>query len=305
MRLSKIDQMRRERWDQYIPRQREHHVSIVAKSLWFIEGQFARCPSLDDSASAVGTTRFHLSRTFKWATGHSIMAYVRGRRLTEAYTALAEGAQGILAVAVDAGYGSHEAFTRAFRDQFGVTPDEVRRGFRAETSLLVEPIQTPASALVDLEEPRLEKHRELVIAGLGDRFRLDETQRIPSLWHDFQQYAGSLGEKPGLWYGVCGDWGECGDDFYYMAGVQVLRTDDLPATLRVYRFPEQMYLVFKHKSHVSQLPHTMAAIFARYLEKTAYQASKMNDYFELYGDDFNPLSGLGGLEVWMPIAGHK
>ena len=54
------------------------------------------------------------------------MRYVRGRRLTEAAKALSNGAPDILSVALDAGYGSHEAFTRAFRDEFGVTPETIR-----------------------------------------------------------------------------------------------------------------------------------------------------------------------------------
>lgn len=41
-------------------------------------------------------------------------------------TDLTAGAQDILKVALDAGYGSHEAFTRAFCDLFGLTPKQVR-----------------------------------------------------------------------------------------------------------------------------------------------------------------------------------
>jgi len=44
----------------------------------------------------------------------SVMRYVRGRQLTEAARCLASGAPDILAIALEAGYGSHEAFTRAF-----------------------------------------------------------------------------------------------------------------------------------------------------------------------------------------------
>lgn len=54
------------------------------------------------------------------------MRYVRGRRLTEAAKALSRGAPDIFSVALDAGYGSHEAFTRAFPDEFGVTPETIR-----------------------------------------------------------------------------------------------------------------------------------------------------------------------------------
>src|SRR3954470_12793987 len=92
----------------------------VGKALWFIETHFAGELSLAAIAAAAGVSRYHLSRAFDAATGSSAMAYVRGRRLTLAAQALAKGAPDILSVALAAGYGSHEAFTRAFRDQFGL-----------------------------------------------------------------------------------------------------------------------------------------------------------------------------------------
>jgi AraC family transcriptional regulator len=44
----------------------------------------------------------------------------------EAARQLCNGAPDILTIALNAGYGSHEAFTRAFRDQFGLTPEQAR-----------------------------------------------------------------------------------------------------------------------------------------------------------------------------------
>ncbi|MGE5157753.1 MAG: helix-turn-helix domain-containing protein [Gemmatimonas sp.] len=64
-------------------------------------------------------------RAFAAATGFSVMRYVRARRLSEAARALARGAPDILSLALEADYGSHEAFTRAFRDHFGMTPEAV------------------------------------------------------------------------------------------------------------------------------------------------------------------------------------
>src|SRR5688500_2811512 len=98
----------------------------VNKALWYIESHFTSDITLDDIATVTGVSRFYLTRAFAVATGHSMMHYVRGRRLTEAARALAQGAPDILTVAVETGYGSHEAFTRAFRDRFGVTPETVR-----------------------------------------------------------------------------------------------------------------------------------------------------------------------------------
>src|SRR4051812_44837511 len=98
----------------------------VGKALWFIESHFAEELTLDDIAHCGCVSRFHLARAFEAATGVPVMRYVRGRRLSEAARRLADGAPDILTVAIDAGYGSHEAFTRAFREQFGLTPEALR-----------------------------------------------------------------------------------------------------------------------------------------------------------------------------------
>src|SRR3569833_2165782 len=96
----------------------------VGKALWYIESHFSAQLSLEEIAEIGGVSRYHMTRAFGAATGQSVMRYVRARRLTEAARALSGGAPDILAVAIEAGYGSHEAFTRAFRDQFGMTPEE-------------------------------------------------------------------------------------------------------------------------------------------------------------------------------------
>src|ERR1700736_1964722 len=101
-------------------------MNLVGKALWYIESHFAEEISLEDIAAIGSVSRYHMSRAFGLATGRAVMRYVRGRRLTEAARDLAQGAPDILAVALESGYGSHEAFTRAFRDQFGVTPEMLR-----------------------------------------------------------------------------------------------------------------------------------------------------------------------------------
>src|SRR5580698_8812271 len=110
------------------------------KALWFIESHLAEALSLDEIAGVAGISRFHMVRAFAAATGLPVMRYVRARRLTEAARALASGAPDILSLALEADYGSHEAFTRAFRDRFGVTPEAVRASARLDNLPLQEPI---------------------------------------------------------------------------------------------------------------------------------------------------------------------
>ncbi len=98
----------------------------VQKALWYVESHSRESITLDDIAGACKVSPFHLTRLFATTMGLSLMRYVRARRLCEAARLLAQGADDILAVALAVGYGSHEAFTRAFRDQFGLTPEQVR-----------------------------------------------------------------------------------------------------------------------------------------------------------------------------------
>src|SRR5262249_33107666 len=120
-------------------------MNLVGKALWYIESHFAEEISLADIAAMGAASRFHMSRAFGLATGWSVMRYVRARRLTEAARALSLGAPNILSIALDAGYGSHEAFTRAFREQFGVTPEAVRQCGDLHNLELVEPIKMTES----------------------------------------------------------------------------------------------------------------------------------------------------------------
>lgn len=74
-----------------------------------------------------GTTEYHLRRMFSALAHMSLSEYVRRRRMTVAGAELAAGAPSLLDVAVRHGYGSVEAFGRAFRAVHGITPSDARR----------------------------------------------------------------------------------------------------------------------------------------------------------------------------------
>lgn len=74
-----------------------------------------------------GTTEYHLRRMFSTLVGMPLSEYVRRRRMTLAAADLVRGEPNLLAVAVRYGYGSVEAFGRAFRSVHGADASEVRR----------------------------------------------------------------------------------------------------------------------------------------------------------------------------------
>jgi AraC-like DNA-binding protein len=165
----------------------------IEKALWFIENRLSGEISLADIARSVGVSSHHLARAFGEATGLSLMRYARGRRLSEAARSLAAGAPDILEVAIGAGYGSHEAFTRAFRQQFGVTPETLRAGGCPNNTQLVEPIRMDKTLLTELDSPRLVHAGELLIAGIGARYTFETNQGIPAQW---QRFAPNIGHVP-------------------------------------------------------------------------------------------------------------
>src|ERR1700737_4813189 len=132
------------------------------KALWYIESHLADELTLDEIAGVGGISRFHMVRAFAAATGLSVMRYVGARRLSEAARALAGGAPDILNVALDADYGSHEAFTRAFRDHFGVTPETVRATTCLATLKLQEPILMESTAFDTIAPPRFETGKAML-----------------------------------------------------------------------------------------------------------------------------------------------
>ncbi|HWV49102.1 MAG TPA: AraC family transcriptional regulator [Microbacterium sp.] len=78
-------------------------------------------------ARAHATTEYHLRRMFASLAGMPVSEYIRRRRMTRAAAELVSGAPDLLAVAVRHGYGSIEAFNRAFRAVHDTAPAQVRR----------------------------------------------------------------------------------------------------------------------------------------------------------------------------------
>jgi AraC family transcriptional regulator len=272
----------------------------VGKALWYIESHFAGELALDDVARVSGVSRYHLSRAFGTATGHSLMRYVRGRRLTEAARALSAGASDILSVALDWGYGSHEAFTRAFRDQFGLTPEAVRAQRSLDNLALLEPLKMDETLLTDLEPPRFETGKALLIAGLGERYSCESSKAIPAQWQRFGPHFGSVpGQVGRTAYGVCCNSDDDGN-FDYICGVEVASFSDLPKEFARVRIPEQRYAVFTHRDHISTIRRTVNTIWNKWLPESGREVADAPD-FERYGDSFDPRSGTGGVEIWIPI----
>jgi AraC family transcriptional regulator len=159
--------------------------------------------------------------------------------------------------------------------------------------------QTDPARAIGLEPPRFVNGDRLLLAGL--RERVENLADIPALWQRALTY--KTPKRVGtVDYGVC--FNCTTDKFEYLAGFEVSDSSDLPAGLSCVTIPPQKYAVFSHHGHVSELCRTCDKI-GKWLEQSDYEhavaGADAPDFFERYGKEFDPQTGTGGMEVWIPI----
>ena len=99
---------------------------IFIKSLEYIERNLSCDISQEDIAAYCACSVSALQKMWKYCTSQGVMSYIKKRRFTLAARELVEGA-GVLETALKYGYGSNEAFTRAFRSFWGVSPSTLAK----------------------------------------------------------------------------------------------------------------------------------------------------------------------------------
>lgn len=158
---------------------------------------------------------------------------------------------------------------------------------------------------VHLEEPRIEDRKTLLVAGLMKAYTAETANQIPQLWQELTPHFGKIpGQVDRKAYGVLYNLKKNGD-FAYLAGVEVSSASDVPDELNVVRIPDVTYAVFPHAGHVSNLKETMSAIWNEWLPASGLRSThtdeEMPDMVEQYGEAFDPATGTGDMEVWVPI----
>ena len=103
---------------------------LITKALNYIQAQNKKSDiSIDDVATHAGFSTDYFNRIFFAHTGFNIMEYVRFSRLKKAAHLLRITNNDILDIALDCGYEAHESFSRAFKNQYGMSPSEYRKKY--------------------------------------------------------------------------------------------------------------------------------------------------------------------------------
>lgn len=267
------------------------------KLIWQIESDLHKNLTLTVLSDRCAISTHHMCRLFQLSTGLSIMSYVRARRLSEAARTIAQCDADILTVALGAGYGSHEAFTRAFANYFNTLPSIVRKARSTSSLDLMEPITMKKNMFIDLQPPEIRRADAFMVVGLSTACSLENNGAIPALWQAFNLRESEVeAAVAGAAYGVCSV-ADAAGNCKYLAGVKALRKTPGMDHIEV---PAQSYAVFVHNGHVSDLPRTAYTIWNKALPDAGLKTAPSPD-FELYDRRFDPQTGRGIVEIWVPV----
>lgn len=205
-------------------------------------------------ARSLGTTEYHLRRMFSSLAGMPLSEYIRRRRMTVAAADVLGGGD-LLDIAVRYGYGSSEAFGRAFRSVHGAGPAEVRRDggpLRTQQQLrfrlTVEGRESMINRIADRPSFRLVGYAArvpLIHRGVNPHIHA-HIASLPASEHDRLKALSST-EPAGLLQvtaEVDPDYAE-GSELTYLHGVAVAEDAPLPDGLDVIDVPSGTWAVFR------------------------------------------------------------
>jgi AraC family transcriptional regulator len=151
--------------------------------------------------------------------------------------------------------------------------------------------------------PSIETRKARMIAGSQRNYTSANVDEINAQWQalPFDKIPTQVGHSG---YGVVSRaTGRTGFD--YLAGVEVSSPANLPDGLVTIQLPDRTYAVFPHLEHVSKIKDTVTEIFHVWLPTSGqtidHPTPDSPDLIEYYAEDFDPKSGTGTMQIWIPI----
>lgn len=276
-----------------------------------VEAQLADDPSVAVDAEALarqsGTTEYHLRRMFSSLAGMPLSEYIRRRRMALAAAELVSRDDDLLDIAVRYGYGSTEAFGRAFRAVHGVSPGNVRRDGgplrtqpRITFHLTVRGASPMDTRIVELPAVRLVGHAArvpLIYEGVNPHIAehvasipVEETKRLRSL--NDTEPSGILAVCDDLEPGAAE-----GTELTYLHGVA---TTGRPEGLDSLEVPAGTWAVFRTEGpYPAALQQAWAATATEWFPSQPWRLRPGPEIVAML--DFDAVAQTATSELWLPV----
>lgn len=282
-------------------------------ALDYLEDTWNSEPDLERAAALANCSPFHFLRMFEVVSGLTPGEYSRRRRLSRAAVDLAAGNEKVIDVALRYGYETPEAFAKAFKRLFGLTPSEAKAPgavletwpplrlaviLKGERAMQYRIVEKPAFEVVGWA------HRASTVGG-------ENMNSIPKFWDEchatgrvaqLAKFCGPLGML-----GVCAEMDPKGENFTYLVAVEKAPGKAYPEGTAALKLPPATYVVF---TAVGAMPHAIQNVwkqaYSEWFPSSGYEHAGTPD-FEVYpgfppGDERgDPSSPKCVSEVWIPL----
>ena len=289
---------------------KDAYYNRIDRALEFIERTLFGELSIEELAAVAYMSPFHFHRLFQALVGDPVMEYIKRRRLSSIVSQLRDGMP-VVEAAFLCGYASHEAFTRAFKQCYGLPPSKVARN-GAE----LPPYPSMAGKLdrfdAERREPAVEgpaivRKAGFTIVGITHEVTIDgyrTAREIMTIWKELRRSAGRLPAAPRL--GLSGGFPERGvalregDRFSYTAGIESGLLKRYPVHWDHRYIPPFEYAVFTYLGPQRRVRDLYDWIYGRWLIESGTT---------LEGDfSIERVTDRGGVarirsraEVWVPL----
>ena len=236
----------------------------VQKMIDFIEEYILENPTLDSIAQAMHYSKFYCSRQFRLVAGMTLKRYIAGRRLYYATIQVRDTKKSIIDIALEYGYSSRAALTRAFQYTYGCTPSVYRKSPVPIPLPIQKAVLNPSHYIVKgvvkmsesiLTNPQIwvehiPAHRFIGLYDLNAKGYWDIEKRP-----DFDEIEGLLEsfipfQHPVVWSHHAGWYYQDGaKGYFYGTGVPADYTGVVPPKFEIRDVPESYYLVFGHPKY--------------------------------------------------------
>lgn len=289
-----------------------NNLKRIENAINYIENNIKKNTELKKIAKHACFSYYHFHRIFSAITGDTIGSYIRRRRLSLAADELINTKKQIIDIAFEYCFESHEAFSRSFKNLFGITPRQYRinkekRIIKIKDKLTVTEIKHLNFLLT--KNPEIVTIKRKKIIGIRGITSLNNN-RIKDIWDSFIKQIGKIQNKINypVTYGICENipdynLNDFTDDseYYEFVGVETANYNNIPEGMDKKILKEGKYARFLHKGTVFDLTITYNYIWGTWILKTDRELDTRDD-FEIYGKNFLGRSCKDSIiEIYIPI----
>lgn len=261
----------------------------IVRAIDFIEDHLKENVTVQDITSPLGVSSWHFQRIFHQSIGETIGSYLRRRRLSCAFEELTTTNNKVIEIALDYQFGSPEAFSRAFKKEFEMSPLESRK---------LRPTKVPfKKAALHREQvrhivneitiqPTFRNVDPFYVVGVPASFisplakRSEYMKCITEIWQEFRRREPEIphrieGIAVGLIEGIASARHHIHDDLMdYLACIPVSAISQVPEGLQSRLIPGGKYAVFHSTGYHEQTQFIVDYVYSTWLPQTNHQRTE-------------------------------